>query len=164
MFVPFDQLPDTARIWIYQADRKLSSEEIDTISSRLQSFTQEWTAHGNPLNASFQIFYNRFVVLAVDNEVNDASGCSIDTSVNAVKEVARQLSLNLLSRVDVAFFKSGEVVIVNLNDLSRKLGDGFWNRSTLVFDHSILTKGEMENNWIVPAGETWLKRYLKVTA
>jgi hypothetical protein len=160
MFVPFDSMPGSARIWIYQSERKFSPAEIDAISSRLKSFTEQWMAHGNPLNTSFRIYHEQFIILAVDENKNDASGCSIDTSVKAIKEIERHLAVSLFNRTDVAFFVNNEVVITKLNDLSRRQGEGIWNRNTLVFDNTILLKGQMADKWIVPAGETWLRKYL----
>lgn len=38
MLVPFDQLPDDARIWIYQSNRKFSEEETQDISQKIAFF------------------------------------------------------------------------------------------------------------------------------
>ncbi len=31
MYVPFDQLNQNARVWVYQAERKLTDQEVDII-------------------------------------------------------------------------------------------------------------------------------------
>ena len=38
MYVPFDNLPEESRIWIYQSNRKFSDEEIAEIENDLKSF------------------------------------------------------------------------------------------------------------------------------
>jgi len=45
MYVSFDQLPDDSRIWIFQSDRLLSEEEIESINPILNFFISDWTAH-----------------------------------------------------------------------------------------------------------------------
>ena len=78
MFVPFETLPIHTRVWVYQANRKISSSEKNIISTVLTSFTQEWQVHGQPMKASFHLYYDQFIVLAADEGFNAASGCSID--------------------------------------------------------------------------------------
>ncbi|OUW72803.1 MAG: ABC transporter ATPase, partial [Flavobacteriaceae bacterium TMED204] len=46
MKVPFDQLPDTARVWIYPANRSFSEDEIAEIKEKAEVFLEQWTAHG----------------------------------------------------------------------------------------------------------------------
>ena len=38
MLVNFDQLPEESRVWIYQANRSFSEEELEEINSKLQTF------------------------------------------------------------------------------------------------------------------------------
>ncbi len=38
MLVDFSKLPDHARIWIYQANRKLSDDEVASIKDQVAAF------------------------------------------------------------------------------------------------------------------------------
>jgi hypothetical protein len=71
----------------YQATRPFNSSELSIISDDFLRFTNSWAAHGIPLNAGFDIRFNQFVILAADEYVQQASGCSIDDSVRKVKEL-----------------------------------------------------------------------------
>ncbi len=82
MYVPFEELPEESRVWIYQSDRKFTDEELAEIESGLQQFVEQWAAHGTGLQASFTTRYNRFIILAVNQEAQGATGCSIDASVH----------------------------------------------------------------------------------
>lgn len=160
MFVPFDLLEDSARVWIYQSVRKFTETEKNAISQTLSSFTQQWAAHGSPLKTSFTILYEQFIVLAADENFNEASGCSIDSSVHVMKAMDEQYSLGLFDRTQVAFLKSGIVVMMKLSELPGRLAENTWQQDTLTFNNLVTIKGELGTRWIVPAGETWLKRYL----
>jgi hypothetical protein len=160
MFVPFDVLEDSARVWIYQSERKFTENEKNTISQTLSSFTQQWAAHGSPLKTSFTILYDQFIVLAADENFNEASGCSIDSSVHVMKAMDEQYSLGLFDRTQVAFLKNSVVMTMKLSELPVGLTENTWQQETLTFNNLITTKGELGTRWIVPAGETWLKRYL----
>lgn len=159
MFVPFDTIENSARIWIYQSARKLTEAEKNTISETLSTFTHDWVAHGNPLKTSFKVFYDQFIVLAADESFTEASGCSIDGSVRVIKQIDQQYQLNLFDRTKVAF-KKGLVEVLDIKDLSKAHTEGVWQGDTLVFNNVVTVKGELETKWILPANQTWLKRYL----
>ena len=73
MIVPFKTLPNEARVWIYQANRELTESEIKEISIKAEVFIAGWTRHGENLKASYEIKYNQFLILAVDESFNDVS-------------------------------------------------------------------------------------------
>ena len=91
MYIPFEDLPGESRIWIYQSNRKFSEEEFSEIETDLKAFVEEWAAHGTSLEASFLLKYNRFIILAVNQDVQAATGCSIDSSVRFIKQIEKTL-------------------------------------------------------------------------
>ena len=68
MLVPFNTLPNNARVWIYQANREFTENEIHEISKKAEDFIETWTRHGEDLKASYEIKYQQFLVLAVDRK------------------------------------------------------------------------------------------------
>ena len=82
MFVNFESLANSSKVWIYQSNREFSSHEGEIIKDKIESFVANWNRHGDDLNASYKIVYNQFIVLAVDEDSEGISGCSIDSSVN----------------------------------------------------------------------------------
>lgn len=160
MFAPFETLDDSARIWIYQAGRQLTQAEQNTISDSLTAFTHSWVAHGNPLKTSFAILHDQFIVLAADENFNEASGCSIDSSVRVIRELDEQFSISLFDRTKIAFLKGEQIDIIPLNELPRALAEGRWKENSRFFNNVLETKGQLKNGWIIPANESWLKRYL----
>ncbi|MCP4975889.1 MAG: ABC transporter ATPase, partial [Maribacter sp.] len=81
MLVDFNVLPESSRVWIYQANRSFTSLELEELGGELDAFIQDWTAHGSDLKAGYEIRYKRFIILALDQTDTAASGCSIDASV-----------------------------------------------------------------------------------
>lgn len=160
MYISFDLLPPHSRIWIYQADRKISYSEKDIISSALTSFTQQWQVHGNPMKTSFKLYFDQFIILAADEGYNAASGCSIDGSVRALKSIGEQYNIDFFNRNLVAFKKSNEIELIPMADLKRAHEKGLWNDQTPTFNNLINKIEQIETQWIVPSRETWLNRYL----
>jgi hypothetical protein len=163
MFASFESLEDSARIWIYQSSRKFTETEKSTISTTLEAFTHSWVAHGNPLKTSFAILYDQFIVLATDENFNEASGCSIDSSVRVIRQLDQQFSLGLFDRTKIGFLKGEQLEMIPLNELPNALTEGRWKQNSMVFNNVLSTKGQLTNGWIVPANQTWLKRYLTKT-
>ena len=75
MLVDFNSLPEESRVWIYQANRSFSEEEIEELKGQLDTFIEAWTAHGKDLKAGYKIVYKRFIVIAMDQNLNAATGC-----------------------------------------------------------------------------------------
>lgn len=160
MFVPFEKIHDRSRIWIYQSNRKFNVDEVRIISGSLRAFTEGWLVHGSPMQASFDIRFDRFIILAADEDVNSASGCSIDDSVRTIKKLGSDLSIDFFDRTQVAFRTADQVFLIPTSDLKNKLSAGAWNAETTVFNNLVGSKGDIDTTWQVAAGTTWLKRFL----
>jgi len=160
MFVPFQSLPDYSRIWVYQSNKKLDIKSIAILSETLKAFTENWTVHGQPMHASFDIRFERFVILAANEGINAASGCSIDSSVRTLKEIGHVLQVDFFDRSEVAFKAGGDVHTLNVGTLKSGLLNGDWSGDTLMFHNLIAEKSQLENGWLIPAKASWLKRYL----
>ena len=163
MYLPFDQLPAHARLWIYQADRKLSEVEEQAITEELHVFCALWVAHGSPLNTSFKIELNQFLILAVDEGVTGASGCSIDGSVRLLKSFHDRMGIDFLSHSRVPFLIGGEVKLIPVRELKEAFMTGTLGPDTPTFHMLAATKEVWERNWILSAEKTWLAQYLPKT-
>jgi hypothetical protein len=159
MFVLFDQLPATARVWIYQASRPFTSEETVRIAPDLARFAEEWTSHGRSLLASAVVLHQQFLVLGLDEAVAGASGCSIDASVRFVAQLEQHLGLELLDKSRLAFVWQGQVQLLDRRALKAATASGAVAPDTPYFDNTLATKGELDSHWPRPAQATWLARY-----
>jgi len=161
MWTPFNQLPETARIWIYQSGRTLTEPEVAAVERELQPAVDHWAAHGSPLLASARLFHNRFLVIAVDEAHHLPSGCSIDASVRWVRELGQTLDTDFFDRSVAYIASDGLVHTVPLAHLKATVADGQLKPDTVIFNNLVATKGELEHGWQVRAGDSWLKRYFK---
>lgn len=160
MLVPFQELPDTSRVWIYQADRSFTPEELGEIKQKLEMFINEWTAHGATLKAGYDIQYKRFITLGLDTEISMASGCSIDSSVRFIQELERDYKVDLLDKMNVSF-KQGEFVAhKKLIDFKKMVKNRSVSPNTIVFNNLVTNKAEYQSDWEVPLEESWHRRFL----
>jgi predicted HTH domain antitoxin len=159
MFVPFEELPDTARIWVYQTDRPLSTEEQARIENQARDFVTQWTAHGQNLKGSAQVRDNFFLVLGVDEKAATPSGCSIDASVRFIRELEQEYKLNFFDRKRITFELGGELRQVPLSSLKELVSTQQVTSNTHFFDPLVQTKSELEQHWPREAGASWLSRF-----
>jgi hypothetical protein len=144
-----------SRVWIYQSDRKLTADEAVQIQVNLDNFTRSWTAHNNQLKAKAEIRYNRFLVLIVDETQAGASGCSIDKSVNFMKQLEQQFDINLFDRFNLAYRDGEEVLSVPRHQFEELLKTGAINTETIVFNNLVQNVAELQTKWEVPFKDSW---------
>jgi DNA-binding transcriptional regulator YhcF (GntR family) len=160
MLVEFDKISDGARVWIYQANRSFSEVELEEIKTKLSNFITQWTAHGSDLEASFEIKYKRFIILAVDQEKQTATGCSIDASVHFIQQLEKEYNVDLLDKMNVSYKQGEYVAYKDLKAFRKMAKDRAVTGNTIVFNNLVATKAEFLENWEVPAKESWHGRFL----
>ncbi|MCR6637694.1 MAG: hypothetical protein NVV82_01495 [Sporocytophaga sp.] len=152
--------PETSKVWVYQSDREFTFEEQDYISEKLYTFTSGWESHGRKLTGTFEIRFNRFIIIAVDESISDASGCSIDKSVVIIREIAAHTGTNLLDRSLVAYRNaSSPIQIVKFNEVSAAVIQGIITPETLIYNNTITSLQEWQMNWELPAKKSWVSRF-----
>lgn len=159
MYIPFTELNKKARIWIYQADRKLTEQEQEFILLEGQNFSEQWTAHNHALKASIAVKHQQFIILSVDETQAMASGCSIDKSVRFIKELESKLGINLLDKTNIAFLKDNTVYLESMKTLKDKIALGEIDENSLVFNNLVSDVDAFNQNWVVPAKDSWMSRY-----
>lgn len=159
MLVTFKELPETARVWIYQANTSLNADQLKFIGEKAAAFCEQWSAHSTPLKSAFKILNDKFLVVAVDEGFNVASGCSIDASVRFVREVEQHLGISFFDRTQVAFLIDDDVYTTDLHAIKDEISTGKIEPETLTFNLQAQNVAEFENNWLVPVQDSWMKRY-----
>ncbi|MCP4883906.1 MAG: ABC transporter ATPase [Flavobacteriales bacterium] len=159
MYVDFENLNDNSRIWVYQSSREFNAEEIEAMEVKLKDFVNEWTRHGDDLKASFEIKYNHFIILAVDESFNQVSGCSIDASTHIFKQFESQFKVELLNKLNTAFKHGDHINVVSLADFEKYVKEDKIHPDTLVFNNMVQNKADLKTLWEVPANRSWHSRY-----
>ncbi len=160
MLVNFDTLPENSRIWIYQSNRSFSEVELNEISSKLNVFLHTWVAHGADLKAGFEIKYKRFIVIALDQDKQSATGCSIDASVQFIQELERVYSVDLMDKMNVSYKQGDYVAYKTLTDFKKMAKNKAVSKNTIVFNNLVNSKSEYQEFWEVPASESWHSRFV----
>ncbi|MEX0881864.1 MAG: hypothetical protein WDZ72_00180 [Cyclobacteriaceae bacterium] len=159
MYLSFEEMPKSSRIWIYQSDRPFSEQEKTLIIAKLVAFCNQWHTHGTNMPSSFDLQYDQFIILAVDESGLGASGCSIDSSIRILREIESELNVNLLDSGKISYLCEDQVKVAFLPDIKKHILQGQLQKESDVFNPSVNTIADLEENWLIPARDSWLKRY-----
>lgn len=160
MLVDFITLPEESRIWIYQANRSFAEQEIEDITSKLKVFIENWTAHGAGLQSGFEIKYKRFIIIGLNQDLNKASGCSIDASVHFIQQLEKDYNVDLMDKMNVSYKQGEFIAYKSLIDFRKMAKQKAVSKNTIVFNNLVNNIAEYKENWEVPASESWHSRFL----
>lgn len=161
MLVDFNKLPEESRVWIYQANRSFTEDELEEIQSKLNIFIENWTAHGSDLQAGYTIKYKRFIVIGLNQDLNKATGCSIDASVHFIQQLEKDYNVDLMDKMNVSYKQGEYVAYKTLTDFRKMAKDKAISKNTIVFNNLVNNIAEFKENWEVPASDSWHSRFVK---
>ena len=154
MYIPYSEISDQSRVWIYQSDKLISSSQRTYIEQQLMDLCNNWNAHGQPIKASFQID-DWFICLFADESHQQASGCSIDSSVKIITDIAQKYQIDFFNRLNIVFKNENQTKIIALTDFKKIISP-----KIKIYNNLVTTKKEMEEKWLIPVEESWLNKYL----
>ena len=155
-----ETLTPESRVWIYQAAEPFAAQQVPEIAAHVQAFAQRWVSHSRQLQAGGAVLNDRFLVLAVDESQAGASGCSIDSSVQFVKQVGAQYQRDLFDRLRFSYEKDGAVHTVSKDEFAALYQQGEINDDTIVYDPLVKTLGELRSTFRKPLRESWHARFV----
>ena len=155
MLTPYHILPATAKVWIYQASRKLDNSEFNEMTKELTIFCKNWTAHNQQLKASFVIEYHQIIILSVDESLSTASGCSIDKSVHFLKDIGKRYEIDFFNKMNLGYLENEELKTINFNSVNNAYKDGLVKLETPFLNYNITTLKDFKN-WILPLSQHWV--------
>ena len=161
MFVNFDEISETAKVWVYPSSRKFYPNELGQIEEKIEEFLAGWKSDDDAFKASYQFLYQRFIILVAENETAALKVQDIDASVAFIIGLQEEFDVVLLDKMNVCF-KQGEFVqYKELADFKKLLKNKAVTAKTIVFDNLISTKDDLENHWELPIEDSWYGRFLK---
>ena len=159
-FLPQDFHGDS-RVWIYQAITPFEDQDLPWIQGELEQFARGWTAHSLPVKGFAGVFLKQFLIFLADETQSGVSGCSIDSSVRVVKMIESRTGIRCFDRNQVAFWLEGQVSLIPLGEIGDALTQGKIGPHSLFFNNLVASKSELQNHWLVPVEESWLKERVR---
>jgi hypothetical protein len=152
-----EEMDASSRVWIYQSSRLFTISEAPQIEEMLQEFVGSWHSHGVAVKGYANLFYGQFIILMADETASGVSGCSTDSSVRLMKSIEQKFNVQLFDRLLLAFLIEGKVQLLPISQLDFAEENQFISRDTIYFNNTVQTKKELEEKWLLPLKESWLK-------
>jgi len=154
--IAFEDLPDSARTWVFASDRALDESASDFLLREVDRFLSQWHAHGEPLTVGRDWKYGRFLAVAVDQSTAGASGCSIDGLFRALKALEPRLGASMVTS-GLVFYRDakGRIQSVDREQFSALGAEGKIQLDTKVFDPTVTTLGEWRARFELEMSQSW---------
>lgn len=156
MVVEFKDIADSSRLWVYQLNRELTTLEKEYLSTQSTSFLETWAAHGTGLIASYSIVENRFLLVAADESKANASGCSIDSLTHFLQDMQQQMKIDFFGRSSIIYTIDGQLKSMPFVEFRDKLTSGEISSDTPMYNTVLKQKGQLKEEFKIPAKESWL--------
>ena len=156
--VPFDTLPDDARVWVFGSDSSLDPSTSRRLLTDVDAYLAQWNAHGAELTCGRGWRDDRFLAIGVDQSSAGASGCSIDGLFRTLRSLEPVLGTSLVNGGRV-FFRddSGVVRSVDRERFAQLAGNGAISEETPVFDTSVTTAADWRTRFETRVKDSWHK-------
>lgn len=158
--IPFERLPDDARLWVFAATEPLTAEQAQPLLEQVRAFVERWTAHGRPVTGAFEWHDDRFLLVAADEQASQVSGCSIDSLFHALQQVETETGITLTDRTPIWFRDAaGRVQTRSRPEFRRLVREGGIGADVRVFDTTVATVGDVRGGrWELPLRDSWHAR------
>ena len=155
--VPFQHLPDDARLWVFAAERPLDDAQQAGLLAHVDAFLHRWAAHGSPVVGGREMRHGRFLLVGADERATGVSGCSIDTLFRTLGELEGQMGVTMRD-ASLVFWRdaAGQVQAAPRPAFRERVRAGEVDADTPVFDNTVGTVGDLRGGrWELPMRESW---------
>ncbi len=154
--VQLRELPDSARTWVFGANKTLEGPASETLLAEVDRFLSQWKAHDSPLTVGRDWKYGRFLTVAVDQSTAGASGCSIDGLFRSLKALEPKLGASLVTS-GLVFYRdqNGTLQSVDREQFAILGAERKIQATTRVFDPTVTTLGEWRARFEREASQSW---------
>lgn len=155
------QMPDTARIWMFGAHRKMTVQEVQSLSAEMATFVSGWQAHGKDLAADFVILWDAVLVVAVDESKEPPSGCSIDKVFQLLKLQQEKNQLDFFQRTLIWSVIHNDLRIDTPETVALALQSGDVDFNTPVINMLSPHLGDLRSQGLVALSQSWIAKKLQ---
>lgn len=154
--IDFSALPPHGRVWVFPAHRRLEAHEVEALLREVDAFLDGWAAHGAPLRSGRHLVDEQFLVVGVDEDASEPSGCSIDALVNRLESLGETLEVRLVDHAPV-WYRSPEGIRAVSRDVFRAMArGGDVSAETPVIDTTLTRLSVLRDAGLErPARESW---------
>ena len=152
----WSDMSENARVWVFTADRWMDDKDLEVLSHEMTSFTGDWKAHQVDLKAGWLCWKGRVLLVAVDEEIQEATGCSIDALTHCMQSVGMKMGIDWFNRMQVIHqMGSNDWVQTPMHEFWALRKAGRVQDSDFVINALAKTKGDWQTTGIQQFKDSW---------
>ena len=159
MVIEFDKISSHSPIWGFQSNKILDSLLVTKIEVDIINFLNNWTSHNLEIKSSYKILHGLFLIISVESNFSNPSGCSIDNLINFVKKINQLYDIDFLNRLNISYRDENMVKLVDIAGFKKLILEGTIKSDTIIFNNTLNIKAELNENWEIKASKSWCKKY-----
>lgn len=159
MFVPFEEMPAHAKVWLYPCSDNLTQDQRAAILKDIEAFVEEWLSHKRIVKGSGGIVSDRIIFLTADEAAVDVSGCSIDSSVRFIKSLEEKYQILCFDRTQMIYQSNGHIHSIHFRNIASAIEAGELKEDDVVFNIQASTVAQLQNAW-VPLSQSPYARFV----
>ena len=148
-----------SRMWFYGLAKPLSGAQSEELVQLMDEFTSQWKAHGAQLAAAYRWINHQFLIIAVDEGQQQATGCSIDKSVHLLQEFGAKHHLDFFNRMLVYVMENGTFTTYSTVELKAAIAEGKIGPKTQIMNATSATLQE-SGMGTLDLADSWAAKYL----
>jgi len=137
----------------------MNTAQASELKAVMDDFVGGWQAHGSQLAAAYRLIANKFLIIAVDETQQQATGCSIDKSVHLLQEFGAKQGLDFFNRMLIHVVEDGSFTSYTTSELKEAIASGKVNGATQVM-HSTATTLKESGSGTLDLANSWAAKYL----
>ena len=153
------QMNPKSRMWFYGLPAPLSDAQSGELVELMDEFISQWKAHGAQLAAAYRWIGKQFLIIAVDEGQQQATGCSIDKSVHLLQEFGAKHGVDFFNRMLIHAQTSEGFTSYTTATLKTAIAEGIIDENTPVL-HTTAQTLEESGSGTLPLKESWAARFL----
>lgn len=154
MIVAYKNLPETSKVYIYPASRKLYPKEVPVITEKVKIFLKDFLKN----DMFIEIKYDRFIIILV-SDITPLSSEQNEELVSFIISLEKEFDIHLIDKINVCFKQGQYVQLKEIKDFKKLIKNKGVSKKTIVFDNLINTKIEYDCCWEIPATESWISHF-----
>ena len=137
----------------------MSAAQTKELRGIMDEFVGGWKAHGAQLAAAYRIIADQFLIIAVDESQQQATGCSIDKSVHLLQEFGAKHHLDFFNRMLVHVMENGAFASYSTSELKTAIAEGNIGPKTQIMNTTAATLQE-SGMGTFDLADSWAAKYL----
>lgn len=148
-----------SRMWFYGLKTPMNAAQSAELKGIMDDFVGGWKAHGAQLAAAYRLIANQFLIIAVDETQQQATGCSIDKSVHLLQEFGENHDLDFFNRMLVHVLENGTFTSYSTAELKAAIAEGKIGPNTQIMNTIAATLKE-SGMGTLDLADSWAAKYL----